>query len=181
MANPEIHAQAMAKRSQNTEYRKYLSERMRGDRNPAQRPEVREAIKAAWVNSDRVPYGNTGKWGKGRGKTESEQLAFAALHPLGFIPEFKVLTGIPKGRGNATWYSLDLAHPQQKIAIEIDGSSHANRREVDAQKDDWLLRNGWLVFRIPSRYIREGLAWVQLQLPELKISRLQVHQFTIWK
>jgi very-short-patch-repair endonuclease len=171
----------MAKRSQNTEYRKYLSERMRGDRNPTKRKDVRAKIVASWKNTDRIPYGNDGTKGKGQGKTEAEELAAEMLVPMGFISEHKVLTGIKKGQGAATWYSIDFAHLGRQIAVEIDGSSHINREEVDARKDRWLLSNGWAVFRIPAELIEEGLDWLLSELRKSRLSRRQVKRFMISK
>lgn len=44
LSDPEIRKKAMQKRSQNKEYCKYLSERMKGDKNPSKRADVKEKI-----------------------------------------------------------------------------------------------------------------------------------------
>jgi hypothetical protein len=45
-------------------------------------------------------------------------------------------------------YKIDLANPHLKIAIELDGSTHAGRRVVsDTMKQNYLEANGWKVYR----------------------------------
>lgn len=61
---------------------------------------------------------------------ENEQIA-------GYERELKV------GR----WF-IDFAFTDKKIAIEIDGKQHKDRKHLDEQKDNFLIENGWKVFRI---------------------------------
>ncbi len=183
-ADPEIHARAMRTRSKNKAYCAQLSERQRGLRNTMHKPGAREKMRVSLckgIAAGRlVPY-NRGKAGKGKGPTESERKAAEVLSPLGFVAEHIVRTGLPKGNGNASWYQIDLAHLSRKIAVEIDGSSHSNRRETDARKDAFLLSKGWAVLRVPTKQIDRGLLWVQAKCSASKVSRRQVHSFTISK
>jgi len=149
----------MEKRSQNLEYCARLAERMRGAKNPAKRPEVRAKIRKGWDHEVRLPYGR-GAGGKGRGKTTSEKEAWRILEPLRFVSEHRVLTGSKKGGGRATWYSLDFAQPNRKLAVEVDGSSHQNRAEVDERKDAFLVAHGWTVLRIPADLVLEARGWL---------------------
>lgn len=45
------------------------------------------------------------------------------------------------------WF-IDFAFLDKKIALEIDGKQHEERKEQDKIKDDFLSENGWKVFRI---------------------------------
>lgn len=180
--NPGVHRKAMQKRSQNKAYRKYLSERMKGEKNPAKREDVKAKMRVgtyAAIARGVVPYGR-GSGGKGRGPTESEKLAAQWLEPLGFIPEFVVRTGLRRP-GLASWYSLDLAHPERKIGVEIDGSSHQNRLEVDERKDAWLLENGWAVIRVPASQVLVAREWLLGECSKLRQSRRRVRRFLISK
>ena len=48
------------------------------------------------------------------------------------------------------WF-VDFAFPHLMLAVEIDGRQHQDleRMESDARKDDFLIKNGWKVIRIP--------------------------------
>lgn len=47
---------------------------------------------------------------------------------------------------------LDIANPNLKIAIEIDGNSHAmiRKRKADKKKVEFLLRKGWSVLHLSN-------------------------------
>lgn len=45
-------------------------------------------------------------------------------------------------------YFIDFAL-NNKIALEIDGKQHNDRKEQDARKDKFLKSNGWCVHRVP--------------------------------
>lgn len=53
-------------------------------------------------------------------------------------------------------YSIDIANPKKKIAIEVDGWFPRNS-ERDKRKERLLRRNGWKVVRIPDGKVREVL------------------------
>lgn len=49
-------------------------------------------------------------------------------------------------------YRLDFAWPEHEIALEVDGPHHW-RPDVavkDVARDDWLRREGWVVFRVSA-------------------------------
>jgi len=58
--------------------------------------------------------------------------------------------------GYPTHYKLDLANPEKKIAIEVDGFSHRSRKKIDQKKDAKLASFGWKVLRFWNRDI---LTW----------------------
>jgi very-short-patch-repair endonuclease len=49
-------------------------------------------------------------------------------------------------------YSIDFAFINEKIAVELDGKCHfvngEDRIQTDVEKDEYLIQNGWRVFRI---------------------------------
>lgn len=179
MADPSKHALAMKKRSKNEAYRKYLAERMRGERNPAKRVDVVWKLRRGWreAHTGCVPYGR-GVGGKGNGPTPSEVFLREGLLDLGFQFEFKIVTGNRKG---ARWYSLDAAHEVARIAVEVDGSSHASRGKTDARKDAFLTGRGWVVVRISVLDVQAGVAWVSQKFSALRQLSPRVIQFSISK
>lgn len=63
-------------------------------------------------------------------------------------------------------YILDFYCAELKVDIEIDGKDHLLRRHKDAERDDWLRRNGVVVYRIPARAIYKDLDGVINRLKE---------------
>lgn len=178
----EAHRYAMIARGKNLGYRKQLSERIRQknlDLTPSERKERARKIREAHERTGVVPYGR-GAGGKGRGMTATEVALWRVLEPMGFESEVVVLTGIRKGEG-ATWYALDFADRARKIAIEVDGSSHQNRREIDDVKDAFLISQGWTVFRIPAKWAMASFEWVKQQCSPSRRSKPLVLRFSIWK
>lgn len=54
--------------------------------------------------------------------------------------------------GQPPWhYKLDIAHPTMKVCVEVDGGSHAGRKDADDRRDMLLRSRGWLVFRFSNR------------------------------
>ena len=56
-----------------------------------------------------------------------------------------------------SWYPVDIAHPQSKIAIEVDGNSHRTKKWkfIDARKEKVLSFLGWLVLRFWNKDVLE--------------------------
>jgi len=59
-------------------------------------------------------------------------------------------------------YKLDLALPERRICIEVDGYSHHSRKALDAKKDNMLRSMGWAVLRFWNQDI---LAWEESGRP----------------
>ncbi|WP_408605425.1 endonuclease domain-containing protein [Desulfobacula toluolica] len=83
--------------------------------------------------------------------------------------EFPVKTAphIPKGSRRAwlgerslpTCYKLDIANPELKIGVEIDGISHTGkRRKLDQKKNAHLKSLGWQVLRLSNKQVEADLA-----------------------
>lgn len=47
---------------------------------------------------------------------------------------------------------MDFWNDKYRINIEVDGPEHriGIHPELDKRRDRWLLKEGWLVFRIPT-------------------------------
>lgn len=56
-------------------------------------------------------------------------------------------------------YTYDFALVKEKIDIEIDGSTHTQPhvQEIDRRRDQWSKDNGWRVFRIPAKDVKNNL------------------------
>ena len=92
--------------------------------------------------------------GNGRGLTEPQQRLLGAL-PEGWVAEHVCPTGARIKGGPPTHYKIDVAQPEVKIAVEIDGFSHTthSRKAADRRKDRWLSDHGWLVFRFSNQEV----------------------------
>lgn len=124
--------------------------------NPEERKKSRERALGLIESGKIVPFGGR-KHGNGRPPTESEREMLLRLGPYGFEAEHVVPTEMkPRRGGMPTHYKIDLANPETKIAVEIDGSSHRQpRREAaDSRKDSFLQSKGWTVlrFQVPFDY-----------------------------
>lgn len=103
---------------------------------------------------------NKVKGGNGRGPTTPQVLLHEALDE-GWFMEYPVKTGArAAGLDLPTCYKIDLANPEYKIAVEIDGNSHTKSKEVDQKKDDFLTSAGWKVFRYTNRQIARDFAGI---------------------
>ena len=92
--------------------------------------------------------------GNGSGPTKPQAMLWKALTDGWWTMEYIVgLT--PKRLGYPTHYKLDLAHPIQKIAIEIDGGKHNTLRQqaLDRKKDEKLRELGWRVLRLKNKQV----------------------------
>lgn len=56
-------------------------------------------------------------------------------------------------------YKIDVASPELKLGIEVDGRSHllARRKAEDRRKEAVLQRLGWTVLRFTNREVTERL------------------------
>ena len=79
----------------------------------------------------------------------------ALLHALGegWEAEYVVKVGMGRGNGYPTCYKIDIANPQHKIAVEVDGGSHTaiERRNADQRKAEFLASQGWSVYRVSNQ------------------------------
>lgn len=123
------------------------SDRMKS-RNPMSNPSSREKMKKSL--SGRTP---TSRMGNGMGLTKPQAILLSKLSKYRPAAEYPVSTnGI---EGLPTCYKVDIAIPEIKLAIEVDGRSHRaiQRKIEDKKKDDFLCSIGWMVERIKNEEI----------------------------
>ena len=67
-------------------------------------------------------------------------------------------------------FKIDFAVEEKKIALEVDGKQHLRQKqkESDGRKDECLVSQGWLVFRLPWKSIKteSGRAFVENRFNE---------------
>lgn len=109
--------------------------------NCMRNPETRAKLSATLR---RIGHQPKERGGNGRGPTKAEAHLLALLGPEWKYNFCVKLNGRP--------YKIDVAHPEKKIAIEADGSSHAGpvARERDLRKQTWLEALGWKVLRLKN-------------------------------
>jgi hypothetical protein len=125
--------------------RAHASQRMK-ERNPMHRQESREKLRRTLLDMGHRP---AVRGGNGRGPSVPQQL-LAEL--LDWPMEVAIRTRVRRGSGYPTSYKVDIALPQARLAIEIDGGSHGclKRQAEDAKKEAFLSSLGWRVFRFTN-------------------------------
>ena len=92
--------------------------------------------------------------GNGTGLTAAEALLHPHLQLLGFEWNVPIALG---GRqpGYPTCYKVDFGHRELKLALEVDGFSHASRarQAQDRKKEEKLSQLGWRVFRVKNTQV----------------------------
>jgi hypothetical protein len=124
---------------------KYASDRMTKHNpmsNSASRKKMVKTLK-------RVGHKPTVRGGNGTGFSPAEKVLSEAT---GFLP-YTVSTKGGRAIGLPTHYKLDLAAPEKKLAVEVDGRSHQalSRQEQDRRKELFLRSLGWTVLRFTNK------------------------------
>jgi very-short-patch-repair endonuclease len=80
--------------------------------------------------------------------TESEEKCIKIIEELGYLAKYDFACQFPIGQK----YILDIAFPDLKICIEIDGKEHSypKRKKEDFIRDNNLYLNNWVVIRIKN-------------------------------
>jgi len=166
---------AKAKMQNQAHYRTFTTSRPSPDarlassvRMKTNNPMFDPEIVAKMVHSNRVRghyNGFQNRGGNGQLTTQQEKLAQA----LGWPTEYSIPTGNPKWPAAVT----DLAAPQLRIAVEVDGRSHRSQKQKnrDRMKMEMLASLGWIVLRFWNGEIDNQLEsvlnrienWVQLR------------------
>jgi very-short-patch-repair endonuclease len=76
----------------------------------------------------------------------------------GYLMEVRFFNPDTKKNGWA-----DFVFPKLKLIIELDGSHHKKRKQLDDIRDDYLTGRGWKVVRVTHREYQS-----QQKLPEIK-------------
>jgi hypothetical protein len=136
---------------------KYLEEHHKRVKDPEWRKKVSEATKKRMHDSDvRDKHLNAlddvflkAKNGHNFPSGPSDiVLEFAkVLCPAGYLMD-EIRISRRNKTGYLSTYTLDFGHPEAKVDIEIDGSSHKYSEEHDDTRDNFLRSEGWKVIRI---------------------------------
>ena len=130
------------------------AERMRRE-NPMYDPVIREKARQALIGRTFLSRG-------GNGQLTSQQVALCQA--LG-LPESAMEYAIPtrKAKGHfpslPTVYKVDLAIPEMKLAIEVDGKTHKMKKWkfLDQRKTEILNFLGWTVLRFWNEEVDQDL------------------------
>lgn len=147
-----MSAQMRRLQSENPEGFQRRWEEMR-TKNPMTDPGVKERAvsKAKKTCKERGVYEKNLTGGNGAGLTKIQQELFDQL-PAGWAAEYRV-PGF-HWRQTPDWPVLliDLAFPEKKWAVELDGISHntLKAREKDARKNQHLADAGWKLLRMKN-------------------------------
>lgn len=146
----DAYVSARASANMTETNRRFASERMRA-RNPMSREDVR-----ARVSATLRAIGHRPKTRGGNGMLTEPQKALAEA--LGW--QCEVAVSCPRLEGRPTVYKVDVANPDSKIAIEVDGPSHSalKVKAADRRKEEFLRSCGWSVFRFSNQEVTERLA-----------------------
>ncbi|MDD4096612.1 MAG: DUF559 domain-containing protein [Oscillospiraceae bacterium] len=138
----------------NRKYAAVISQRMKTD-NPMNCPEVRRKM-AATLN--RIGHAPVVRGGNGAGMTRCQEVFLEKVGKNIARPEYAISLGRHES-GYPTNYKVDIAIPDHKIAVEIDGASHGliERQRQDVKKDEKLASLGWKVFRFTNDDVDENV------------------------
>lgn len=132
-------------------------------------PAFQSAV-TAYLKSDRNPFKNSDRiknlttdfshliGGNGKALPAAHQLL---ADRLGWPIEYPVGVN-PIRPGYTRCYRIDLANPDMKIAVELDGASHRMpaQQARDAKKDAFLREQGWIVFRFWNSAVMKDIEGV---------------------
>jgi hypothetical protein len=148
--------------------RKHASARMVAN-NPMHSAETRAAVSASLRRvGHRPPIADKG--GNGTGPTAPQALL---ANRLGWPMEVPIRTGMKRGSGYPGCYKVDIGNPEMKIAIEVDGGSHATiiNRARDVKRDALLSGLGWTVLRFKNRAVMDSIEDAQGECGHLCVRR----------
>jgi very-short-patch-repair endonuclease len=102
--------------------------------------------------------------GNGTGMTKCEKLLRPHL-PERYSHNVVIKTEMPRNSGYPTCYKVDFGSAAEKIAVEVDGSSHNSlkRQAQDRKKEEFLSRLGWYVYRISNQQVLSMCGTSKLQ------------------
>jgi hypothetical protein len=124
-------------------------------RNPMMRPDVIEKMIDTRTRNGTNLIRPEHRGGNGK-LTEPQKLLAAGLK--GSVVEYAVGLGM-RMNGYPTCYKVDLAFPEVKLAIEVDGRGHSRllNQVRDKKKEEMLARLGWTVLRVTNKEVLESL------------------------
>lgn len=125
------------------------------------RVSISEALKLGWIDKSSVPAGSTPKQTRkkksaGARANEDNAPAPRLRRALAHIPGMKVeYIGAVPGRR----FALDIAFPEQKLCVEVDGwewhGKHLGDFQRDRERQNLLTLEGWRILRFTASDIRK--------------------------
>lgn len=154
--NKEKLSLIMKKMHQENPHVRQISSKNMKENNPTKRPEVVEKIKKHWGQFGHPLSKQQIKGGNGRPLPVAQRVLFAALGS-GWVPEFPIPT--KRKSPFPTNYKVDLAYPEKKVWIEVDGWGHLlpEGKMRDRKKEYTLRLLGWKGLRFTNQKIMEEL------------------------
>ena len=72
----------------------------------------------------------------------------------------------------------DFAFPNEKIVIELDGSSHTDKKQkqLDAKRDKTFIANGYMIFRIETPMTNEDKTFYKYLIKDVYEERHELYQ-----
>lgn len=97
--------------------------------------------------------------------SKEEQLLSPWLESLGWLPQYKFLTGVHTNK-LPRMFRLDFALPDHQLYIEVDGRSHRLRKDRDARRDSMMSERGWTGLRISAKDVRTDVEGIKRRIQE---------------
>jgi hypothetical protein len=140
----------------NRKYAEQFSARMK-EHNPMHDAATREKVRNTLIQKGSRPKE---RGGNGRETPIPQAVLMVALRKFNPVAEFVVPTKAGKATGIPNHYKIDIAFPDEKLAVEVDGHSHSvlERQEQDKKKENFLSSLGWTVLRIPNQLVMDHLS-----------------------
>lgn len=97
------------------------------------------------------------------GKNELEVIA--AIESLGFEIGADFVRQHPIG----DFFVVDIAFKPERIAIEVDGSSHDSKKQKrrDSLRDNFFYQNGWVVIRVKDKRFNENVTFYKFLISDV--------------
>ena len=129
--------------------------------NPSKNPETVAKTKAHWAEFGHPIMKQRLIGGNGCPLPKAQRILWAALGPQ-WKTEYPIPTKKPRESGYPTCYKADIALPEHKIWIEIDGWSHnlPDRMQQDKKKEELLMTLGWKGLRFSNQEVMNNLKGV---------------------
>ena len=133
------------------------SKRMKTN-NPSTHPETIKKIKEHWKKYGHPLSKQQLRGGNGRPLPQAQRILWAALG-LDWKVEFPIRTKMGIHSGYPSCYKADIALPEAKVWIELDGWGHSLPKTIqqDKKKEDFLSTLGWNGLRFKNEEIIQNL------------------------
>ncbi len=164
------HRESTRKQMQNVELRAKYSERMKVN-NPMYNEETRKKMIASSKGKTIKNRGGNGHFTHSQITLQNAMKAEGLQTQMEYIVKTASIKGLIERL--AYCYKIDVALPDQMIAIEVDGESHKGRKQklLDAKKNHALNLLGWTVLRFSNKAIMDEMEEVLAKIHLCMISK----------